>query len=76
MNTVTAKQLKTETGKVLQRVMVGETVLILRRGRLIGKIVPVEKGSVIEELAGILEGIDLDASEIRAERLRDKCESS
>ena len=75
MNTITAKQLKTETGKVLQRVMVGETVFILRRGRLIGKIVPVEKGPIIDELAGILEGIDLDAKEIRAKRLKDKCES-
>ncbi len=46
MNSITAKELKNQTGKVLRRVGAGEKVLITKRGKPLAVLSPVEEGQL------------------------------
>ncbi len=46
MKTVTAKELKNQTGKVLRRVGAGERVLITKRGKPLAVLSPLEENQL------------------------------
>ncbi len=50
MKTVTAKQLKNNTGEVLKRVRAGETITVTVRGVHVARVVPLKRGTHPEAL--------------------------
>ena len=74
MKTVTAKELKNRTGEVIKSIKRGEEVLVTYRGKSLGKFVPLQETSVLEELSGILKRDTKDIKQIKGERLKEKYE--
>lgn len=76
MKTVTAKQLKNKTGDIIKSIKKGEDVLVLLRGRPIGKVVPISKENetpILNQLTGILKGaLPASIKKIREERIAKK----
>ncbi len=66
MKVIPLKQFRLNLSQILGEVKRGEEVVITERGKVIAKITPV---SPVDELAGMLEGMDIDLKKEREERI-------
>ncbi len=66
MKVIPLKKFRLNLSQILGEVKRGEEVVITERGKAIARITPV---SPVDELAGMLEGMDIDLKKEREERI-------